>query len=199
MAESLTERSVGLLSGVRSGAKTLGGSVGLLWAVHLVNTVLGGALSGLGVHPRSVDGLVGIICAPFLHADFTHLAVNSVSLVLLGALTMTRRKMDFWVVSVFGALASGLGTWLIGGASTVHIGASGVIFAYLGFLLARGWFERRAGAIAMSVFVTWAFGGMIWGLLPTVGAAVSWEGHLSGFLGGVLVARVLGRSLRKRG
>ncbi len=104
--------------------------------------------------------------------------------------------MDFAVVTVAGALTSGLGAWLIGGAHTVHVGASGVIFAYLGFLMARGWFERRFGAIALSVAVTWLFGGMVFGVLPTVGAAISWEAHLFGFLGGVGVARALGTRIR---
>ena len=196
MGTRMTGRPRGLLVRARSGALVLGGTVGLLWSIELVNLVLGGALTQYGIHPRSVDGLLGVLFAPFLHASLTHLALNTVSFVVLGALTMTRKPLDFWVVSVTGALTSGLGAWVIGGANTVHVGLSGVIFAYLGFLMARGWFERRVAAVVMSAFVTWAFGGLVWGVLPTVGAHISWEAHLFGLLGGVLVARVLGTAIR---
>lgn len=198
MASALTEHTQGALQSARAGAVTLGGTTAVLWLVQVVNTLLGGGLTGFGIHPRTLDGLWGVLFAPFLHGGWTHLMLNTVSFLILGALTMTRKRMDFWVVSVVGALTSGLGTWLIGGANTVHVGASGVIFAYLGFLMARGWFERRPGAIATSVLVTWAFGGMVWGVLPTVGAAISWEGHLFGFLGGLLVARVLGTAMNRK-
>ncbi|MFT4621935.1 MAG: membrane associated rhomboid family serine protease [Myxococcota bacterium] len=199
MASTMAKRSGGTVATVRRGAMTLGGVTAVLWAVQAMNWLLQGGLTGLGVHPRSLDGLWGILFAPFLHGSWAHLAVNTVSFLILGALTMARKPMDFWVVSAAGAVSSGLGAWLIGGANTVHVGASGVIFAYLGFLMARGWFERRPGAILTSVFVTWAFGGMIWGVLPTVGALISWEAHLFGFLGGVAVARLLGTAVRKSG
>lgn len=199
MAASITKRPKRALAEARTTVLTLGGTVGVMWAVQALNFVLGGLLTGYGIVPRTADGLWGILCAPFLHGSWTHLAVNTVSLVILGSLTMARKRMDFWVVSLVGGLTSGLGAWLIGGVNTVHVGASGVIFAYLGFLLARGWFERRPGAIAMSAFVTWAFGGMVWGVLPTVGAMISWEAHLFGFLGGILVARMLGSALRAKG
>jgi membrane associated rhomboid family serine protease len=88
-------------------------------------------------------------------------------------------------------LVSGLGVWLFG-ASGVHVGASGLIFGYLGFLLLRGYFERNFPSILLSLIVGFLYGGAIWGVLPTQ-PGISWEGHLFGFIGGVLAARLLAR------
>jgi len=192
LADTPTRRAAAALTAAQDGARTLGSAVGVLAVVHAVNAVLAYSLTSFGIVPRSIQGLAGIVAAPFLHGSWGHLLVNSVSLVLLGAFTMVRRRSDFWTVGAIGAFVSGLGTWLIGASGSVHVGASGVIFAYLGFLMARGWVERSAGAILLSVLVTWLFGGMVWGVLPTVGAGISWEAHLFGFLGGILAARALG-------
>jgi membrane associated rhomboid family serine protease len=186
------------LQGVRSHAATLATTVGVWWIVYVVNLVLGGALFAYGIHPRTLAGLVGIVFAPFLHASVMHLALNTLSFVFLGAFMRFRHRSDLAVVGVVGALTSGLGAWLLGGAGTVTVGASGVIFAYLGFLMARGIFERSAASIALSVLVTWLFGSMVWGVLPTVAAAISWQAHLFGFLGGVICAAQLAGSRNGR-
>jgi membrane associated rhomboid family serine protease len=102
---------------------------------------------------------------------------------------MLRRTSDFFVVSAIAMLVGGLGTWLFG-APALHIGASGVIFGYLGFLLLRGYFERKFASILFSVFVGILYGSLIWGVLPGQ-PGISWEGHLFGFLGGVLAAKLL--------
>lgn len=190
MASTLTRQTRGALEAARSGATTIAGTLGVLWGVQLVNFILQNSLVVYGIVPRSTDGLVGIAFAPFLHGSWAHLVLNSVSLLILAPLTMLRRRSDFWFVSLIGLLLSGLGTWLVGAAHSVHIGASGVIFAYLGFLMARGWFERSGPALLLSVLVTWFFGGMVWGVLPTVGDGISWEAHLFGFLGGIVAARL---------
>ncbi len=170
----------------------------LLWLIELVDlVVLGGGLDAWGVRPRSIGGLVGLVTAPFLHGGVAHLAANTIPLLVLGALTMTRKRMDFWVVSVVSAVFAGAGAWLLGGPNTVHIGASGVIFGYFGFLLARGIYERSLRAVVMSLFVGWAFGGMLMGVLPLVAAGISWQSHLFGFLGGALTARFLGTRIRE--
>ena len=117
--------------------------------------------------------------------------------LLLAPLTMLRKRMDFFVVSIAGALSSGLLSWVFGGIGSTHIGVSGVIYAYLGFLLARGLYERSWTSIALSIFCFWAFSGLLWSVFPILaGAGISWQGHLGGFLGGVLVARLLGTRLR---
>ena len=174
--------------------------VALLWAIEIVDwAIFRGALDvWFGIHPRSLSGLWGIAFAPFLHGDFAHLIANTVPLVSLGWLVMLRKTEDWVIVSVIAALCSGLGTWLIGAPRSVHIGASGVIFGYFGFLLLRGYFERSVVAIAFSLLVTVLYGGIIWGVLPTQ-PGVSWEGHLCGFLGGVLAARLLANPRRQPG
>lgn len=176
---------------IRAQARVLGGFVGLLWVIHIVNAVLfGGSLVGLGIHPRTLWGLVGILFAPFLHGSFAHISANTVPLLVLGALVMQRRKRDLVTVSVISALVGGLGIWLVGGAATVHIGASILVFGYLGYLLLRGVFERRLWPILGSVLVFFLYGGALWGVLPGQ-AGVSWQGHLFGLLGGILAARLL--------
>lgn len=178
---------------IRAQARVLGGFVGLLWAIHIVNAVLfRGGLAALGIHPRTLQGLAGIFFAPFLHGSFAHLSANTVPLVVLGALVMQRRKRDLLAVSVVSALVGGLGIWLIGGAASVHIGASILVFGYLGYLLLRGVFERRFWPIVGSIAVFFLYGGALWGVLPGQ-AGISWQGHLFGFLGGVLAARLLRR------
>ncbi len=164
----------------------------LLWAIEIVDQLIfRGALNNLGIRPRSLPGLFGIAFAPFLHGNFAHLLANTLPLVSLGWLIMLRNTEDFFWVSIITALVSGLGTWLIGSPAT-HIGASGVIFGYFGFLLLRGYFERSATAIAFSILVAVLYGGILWGVLPTQ-PGVSWEGHLFGFIGGVLAAKLLAK------
>ncbi|MCB9743235.1 MAG: rhomboid family intramembrane serine protease [Alphaproteobacteria bacterium] len=195
------QRQVGSLQrSAASAARTVGGLFGLLWALELVDVLLlGGALDQFGVRPRSISGLWGILFAPFLHGGLAHLLANTVAGVPLAFLTMTRKRMDFWVVSVVAAITAGLGAWLFGAPGSVHIGASGVIFGYLGFLLGRGVFERRLGAALMSALVAFLYGGMIVGVLPGLFPGVSWQSHLFGFLGGLLVSRALGEGLRGKG
>lgn len=172
---------------IKAQARVLGGFVGVLWAVHIVNAILGGSLIALGIWPRTLRGLVGILFAPFLHGSFAHLSANTVPLVVLGAFVMSRKKRDLLFVSVVSALVGGLGTWLIAPAASIHIGASILIFGYLGFLLLRGAFERRFWSILGSVAVFLLYGGALWGVLPGQ-IGISWQGHLFGLLGGVLAA-----------
>lgn len=198
MVRSIVRDPPKLVDRARANAGTLTSAVGVLWIVHVVNMLLAGTLVGYGIVPRALDGLLGILLAPFIHASLAHLFVNTLSFLLLGAVTMYRRRLDFWVVSVVGALGSGLGVWLFGAAGTVTVGASGVIFAYLGFLMARGLFERSVQAIVLSVLVTWLFGSMAWGVLPAVAAGISWQAHLFGFLSGVGAAATLGNAIRAK-
>ena len=166
----------------------LAGVVALLWLLELVDLLIfRGRLDALGIRPRSLDGLRGILFAPFLHANFAHLAANTIPFVVLGWLVMLRSTSDFFVVAAVSAVTSGLGAWLLGGPRTVHVGISGVIFGFLGYLLARGIYERRLGSILLALIALLLYGGALWGVLP-LRAGVSWQGHLFGFLGGWLVA-----------
>lgn len=170
--------------------RILGGLVAIMWATEILDQlVFGGRLDILGIIPRTFIGLRGIAFAPFLHGSFAHLIGNTIPFLVLGWLIMVRQTSDFIWVTLVVALASGLGTWLLG-APGIHIGASGVVFGYLGYLLLRGFFERRLGSIALSLVVGALYGSLIWGVLP-LQQGISWEGHLFGFLGGVLAARLL--------
>jgi membrane associated rhomboid family serine protease len=198
VGNGLVQDGTRALQGAKAHAATLLSIVGLLWLVQVANVLLGGALLVFGIHPRTLPGLVGLLFAPFLHGSMTHLLLNTVSFVVLGALMRFRHRNDFVVVAGVGALTSGLGAWLLGAPGSVHIGASGVIFAFLGFLMARGIFERSVSSVLLSVFVTWFFGSMVWGIVPVMGAAISWQAHLFGLLGGILCAYVLGGEIRRR-
>jgi membrane associated rhomboid family serine protease len=176
----------------------LGGLLAVLWTVFAVDAlVFQHKLLNFGIVPRDVYGLPGIAFAPLLHGNLGHILNNSVGLVLLGYLILRRRLRDFVVVSALGVVVGGLGTWVIG-RSAVHVGYSGVIFAYLGYLLGYGLFARNLWNILVSVVFGLLFGGMLAGMLPT-DSHISWEGHIFGFLAGVLAAKLLApRALARR-
>ena len=149
-----------------------------------------GGLDVFGILPRQLLGLRGIFFAPFLHGGFQHLVTNSIPFALLGWLVMLDRIRDFFTVTLITMLVGGLGVWLIGAQNSVHIGASILIFGYLGFLLFRGYFRRDIPSIAVSLLVFFLYGGVLWSVLPTT-PGVSWEGHLFGLIGGVIAAKYL--------
>lgn len=174
----------------------LGGFVALMWLIELVDIlVFRQALNIYGILPRHVIGLRGIFFAPFLHGGLAHLIANTLPFVILGWFVMLQETSDFFVVTGITMLVSGLGVWLFGSPG-FHIGASGVIFGYLGFLLLRGYFERNIPSILLSLIVGVFYGSAIWGVLP-LQQGISWEGHLFGFIGGVLAARLLTRPKKK--
>ncbi len=168
----------------------------VLWGIHLVNVGLfDGRLILNGIYPRQLNELQGILWAPFLHGNFGHLLANTFPLIILGGLVMLGKAEDFWVVTGLSALASGLGTWLIGAPNSIHIGASGVVFGYFGYLLLRGYFDRSAFSVTASMLVIIFYGSFLWGVLPNQ-PGVSWEGHLFGFIGGSVSAWLLSKSSR---
>ena len=164
----------------------------VMWIVQIVNAVTMHSLDRFGIHPWSLPGLIGIVFAPFLHGSFGHLMANSLPFLLFGWLILLHDVRDYVVVSLLAMLVGGLGTWLAGAPGSVHVGASGVIFGYFGFLLMRGWFRRSFGSILLSLLIAVVYGGLIFGVLPGQ-TGISWQGHLFGFLGGVLSARMLAR------
>lgn len=192
---SIQKETRGLVGELKQQLSLLGTLVAIMWVAEVVDQwVLGRQLDLLGIIPRTTIGLRGIVLAPFLHGGFAHLIGNTIPFLMLGWLIMLRETSDFVRVTLVVGLTSGLGTWLLGSSGS-HIGASGVIFGYLGYLLLRGFFERRLGSISLSLLVGTLYGSMIWGILP-LQRGISWEGHLFGFLGGVLAARIL--SVRRR-
>ncbi|WP_420630989.1 rhomboid family intramembrane serine protease [Candidatus Leptofilum sp.] len=170
----------------------VGGFVLLLWIIEGVDQLIfGGSLDGFGVRPRTLDGLWGVLWAPFLHGGFRHLIANTGPLLILGSIVMlSRRLRDFFLITFIVTLIGGLGAWLIGPQLSVHLGASGLIFGYFGFLLLAAYFERSCRAIFIALVVLLLYSGIIWGVLPQ-GGGISWQTHLFGFIGGGVAAYVL--------
>src|SRR5690606_27585797 len=129
-----------------------------------------------------------VLFAPFLHANFAHLYANSVPLILLGTFVLSAGVRRFLWSTALIMLVSGVGIWLIGEPGTVHVGASGVIFGYLGLLLARGVVERSWWNAAVALLIGVLYGWQVQGVLPGLEGSISWEEHLCGFIGGVLAA-----------
>jgi membrane associated rhomboid family serine protease len=169
-------------------AMVLGGALGAFWGVFAVNTVLAGSLIQYGIIPRTVTGLRGILFAPFLHGNLQHIIANSIPFAALGWLVMLRDRRHFVPVTLFSMLGAGLFAWAFGAPGSVHVGASGVVFGYLGFLLLAGWYARSFASIGISLVVGVLFGGLLVGVLPAE-QGISWQAHLGGFIGGVLAAR----------
>jgi membrane associated rhomboid family serine protease len=162
----------------------------LMWALEVVDAALDNRLDRLGIEPREVDGLDGVVAAPFLHVGFGHLAANTLPFVAMGLVIALEGPLRLLGVTAIVAVVSGLGTWLIAPADTIHLGASGVVFGYATYLIARGLFNRRAMEIAIGLVVAILWGGaLLAGLEPQQG--ISWQGHLFGAIGGVVAARFL--------
>lgn len=175
---------------VRSHLGLLFGAVVLVWGVEILDWVLRGALNEYGIHPRSISGLIGIAASPFLHANFEHLISNTVPFLVLGGVVLMAGRQQFLLATVFILALGGGMLWTLGPGGTNHIGASLLIFGYLGYLLARGLFERSPFWIIISLLTLVLYGGMVVGVLPGE-KGVSWQGHLFGFIGGIVTARVL--------
>ena len=170
----------------------------IMWVSEIVDTVVNHRLDGYGIEPRDVDGLTGIIAAPFLHGGFGHLAANTVPFLVMGFVIAFKGAARVAAVTAIVALVSGIGTWLVAPSNTLHIGASGVVFGYATYLIARGWFNRRVAEIAIGAAVALLWGGVLLaGIEPQDG--ISWQGHLFGAVGGVVAARVLDRRERRSG
>ena len=168
----------------------------LLWIVQLVNVVLlDGRLVEWGVQPRSVSGLPGIVLHPFLHGSWAHLISNTIGFLMLGGLVLFREPRDFWNVTLLATLVGGIGIWLLGRPGP-HIGISGVIFGYFGYLLLTGVFDRKIGAFLLSLLTFLIWGRLLLGLSP-LQRGISWEGHLFGLAGGI--AGAWQRARRRRG
>ena len=173
--------------------------VAAMWILEGIDTVLGGRLDAEGVQPLNTDGLTGILFAPLLHAGWGHLIANTVPLLVVGAIIALSGIRTFALVTAFGWAISGAVTWLIGGGG-VHIGASGVVFAYIVFVIVRGLFTRAPLHIIVGIVAAIYYGvGVLGGMLPFGNDGISWQGHLGGAIGGVAAASTLGRRGRKAG
>lgn len=163
-------------------------AVPFLFVVQALDLWLGGWFDvDFGIIPRRIDGLDGVFFAPFLHHDFAHLYSNSVPLILLGTFVLAGGVRRFLYATLLIVLVSGLGTWFTGSPNSVVVGASGVIFGYLGLLFTRGLVERSWWNLGVVVLIALLYGWQLLGVLPT-DAPISWQGHLFGLIGGVLAA-----------
>ncbi|MGZ8899841.1 MAG: rhomboid family intramembrane serine protease [Limisphaerales bacterium] len=164
----------------------------IIFGIYYANRALGGVLNSFGIWPRNPRGMAGILFSPLLHYNDVHLMTNAVSLFLLLTILFLHREYrpDLAFLSIW--LSSGLGTWLIGRGGTdaqpvVHIGASGVIYGLVTYLIAAAWWLRSWTSFFWAIAILFLYGGIFYGMLPQPGI-ISWEGHLAGAVAGVLVA-----------
>ena len=186
------------------GGATILSFVALLYLIEIVDQLMGHRLDRNGIRPLEADGLWGVIFAPLLHANWGHLLANTVPALVLGFLvTLAGMGRFLWATAIIW-IVGGLGTWLIGDIGgcrlqTNHIGASGLIFGWLAFLLVFGWLTRHVWQIVTSLVVLFVYGGILLGAVPVLDrcGGVSWQGHLCGAIAGVLAAYWLSKPERE--
>jgi membrane associated rhomboid family serine protease len=188
----------------RVGGATIISFVALLYLIELIDQLSGHRLDRNGIRPLETDGLWGIVFAPLLHANWQHLMANTGPALILGFLvTLAGLSRFLWATAIVW-IVGGFGTWLIGNlgspcGQTDHIGASGLIFGWLTFLLVFGFFTRTVWQIVVGVVVLFCYGGILWSAVPVLNVCggVSWQGHLCGAVAGVLAAYLLSGPERK--
>jgi membrane associated rhomboid family serine protease len=171
--------------------------VPVLFLVEFIDLQTHGELDRLGgIIPHDPSGLDGVVFAPFLHAGLEHLLANSAPLILMGTFVLAAGTRRFLWSTALIALVSGLGVWFLGQSGTVVVGASGVIFGYLGVLLARGAVERSWWNIGVGLLIGLMYGWQLIAVLPT-NERISWQAHLFGFIGGLFAAVLFRRRRRE--
>ncbi|MCD6056339.1 MAG: AraC family transcriptional regulator [Gammaproteobacteria bacterium] len=155
----------------------------ILWGVQLVNSISGYALNQLGIYPRHLKGLIGILFSPFLHGSYGHLFLNSIPLFILTNFVLMEGWPVFISVTVTIMFIGGLLTWLMARLA-YHIGASGIIMGYWGYLLVNAYYQQSMLAIVLALVCLLYFGSMWLNIFPDKSAS-SWEGHLFGLMAGV--------------
>jgi membrane associated rhomboid family serine protease len=166
--------------------------IGFLWLVFISGHILPYRLESFGITPRTASGLIGIVAAPFLHADFGHLLNNTIPLAVLLVL-LAGSKAESWAIVVYVTVLGGGLLWLFGRPAT-HIGASGLIYGLSAYLLVSGIRERRFVPMVIAIVVGFLYGGtLVTGILPRWKSPVSWEGHFFGAIAGGVVAYLMTR------
>lgn len=182
-----------LLAPVRAGGRVaaagllMGGWLALLWGIEVVNALSGQRLDTYGITPRRGGELLDIVPAAFLHVGFSHLASNSLPLLVLGFIAALGGIARYLAVALTVMVVSGLGVWLTAPAHSVTLGASGLVFGLFGYLVVRGFVDHRALDVIVGLIVGVLYGSILWGVLPTA-TGVSWQAHLFGLTGGVVAA-----------
>jgi membrane associated rhomboid family serine protease len=163
------------------------GFVVFLWIIHVIKVILGLNLVRLGVFPRSVDGLPGILTGPMIHGGWEHLFSNSISFLILGAIMFWFYPRIAFKSIVWMYLLSGIGIWIIGQPNSFHIGASGVVYGMVSFVFWSGIFRRNIKSVVLALIVLVLYAGFFEGIVPGK-EGISWEGHLSGGIAGIIIA-----------
>ncbi|HZZ96710.1 MAG TPA: rhomboid family intramembrane serine protease [Jatrophihabitantaceae bacterium] len=163
----------------------------VIWAIQIANAHHDYAYNRFGLKPRELDGLWGIGTQPFLHESYGHLLSNTVALLGIGWVLMLSGLRVWLFVTATVIVLGGFATWLVAPSNTVIVGASGLVFGWLGYLLARAYFTRRLKWIFTAVVLLVFFGTLLGSLLPTVNARVSWQSHVCGFLAGIFIGWLL--------
>lgn len=162
-------------------------SVVLLWVVFWVDIRFHLNFDQLGIYPQTASGLIGILCSPFLHGNLEHLYNNSVPLFILIAVLRYFYRDFFFKILGYGILISGFITWIIGRES-YHIGASGLIYVLVSFIFFKGIITKYFRLVALSLFIVFVYGSMVWYIFPNIQEEISWEGHLAGLITGLVFA-----------
>jgi membrane associated rhomboid family serine protease len=188
----LTDGSSALKHAIRQEFPWIATFIGSLWIVRLIDLIFPGDFNvWFGLKPRAVDGLVGIPLMPFLHGDWSHLLSNTIPLAILLSLLAGSRANSMAIVAALVLFGDSM-LWLFGRGSANHVGASGLVYGLIAFLIAAGFFEQRLVSVAIALLVGFLYGStMLWGVLPTQGSHVSWDGHLFGAVAGFLLALIL--------
>lgn len=160
-----------------------------IWLVFAAQIILLGDMRDFGIRPGEISGLIGLVTAPFIHVSLGHILSNSLPLIVLGTFVNLNGR-NFWGVTIFVALVGGGLTWLLG-RPLAHVGASGLVFGYFGYLLMRGLRERSLTAIGLALLTLMLYGGLIWGVFPSFIRRYSWEGHLFGLVAGALAGAIM--------
>jgi len=163
------------------------GFVTLLWLIEIIDSLSDDSLQQYGVRPRSDEGLLGIPFAPLLHGDWTHIESNTVPALVLGFLVLASGIVRGLEATGIIWLVAGVGVWLLAPGNTNHIGASGLIFGWLVYLMVRGIWTHKVTEILIGVVLFLVYGSLLLGVLPGQ-PGISWQGHLFGALGGALAA-----------
>jgi membrane associated rhomboid family serine protease len=162
--------------------------VALLWVLEAIDQSTGNALDRYGIVPRTEQGAVDIFIAPWLHVGWAHLVSNTVPFFVLGVLVLLEGWRRWAMTTLAVVVTSGLLVWLVAPTYSITLGASGVVFGWLTYLVARGIWTRSWRQLLLGLLVLVVYGGLLWGVLPGA-VGVSWQAHLGGAIGGVLAAR----------
>lgn len=161
----------------------------ILWLIKIVEVIFHFTLSAGGIFPRSISHLPSILSMPLLHADFAHVLSNSSPILVLGGFIFYFYKEIAWKVIFWIYFLSGLWLW-IGGREAIHIGASGLVYGFAAFLFFSGIFKRSTTLMTVSLVIIFLYGSIVWGFFPEFfpNENISWEGHLFGFIAGLVIA-----------